>query len=79
MTVKMAAMTATQTKACARAIVAAGIRRFVAPTQITQARDEKWQAHFHYAREIFELANVEVEFASPLEAESQVRIAARRK
>lgn len=49
---------------CARAIVAAGISRLVVPKGGGNAkRDEKWQAHYHYADEIFGLAGVKVDFA----------------
>jgi dCMP deaminase len=51
---------------CARAIVAAGIRRLVVPPSIPDLqRDEKWNTHFHYAREIIALAGVEVSVIGP--------------
>ncbi|MBY3030981.1 hypothetical protein HF265_18055 [Rhizobium leguminosarum] len=47
---------------CARAIVAAGIRRLVVSTgdHDTQ-RDQKWRDHYLYARQIFKMGGVEVE------------------
>jgi dCMP deaminase len=51
---------------CARAIAAAGIRRLVVPPpEANPLRDEKWQSHFHYARQILGLSGVEVDFVAP--------------
>lgn len=51
---------------CARAIAAAGIRRLVVPApEANTQRDEKWQSHFDYARQIFVLSGVEVDFVDP--------------
>lgn len=48
---------------CARAIVAAGIRRLVVPEGGGNAkRDEKWHTHYHYAEAIFGLAGLKVDF-----------------
>jgi len=47
---------------CARAIAAAGIRRLVVPAP---QRDEKWQCHFHYARQILVLSGIEVDLVKP--------------
>jgi dCMP deaminase len=48
---------------CARAIVAAGISRLVIlePAQNPE-RDEKWLTHYRFAKKIFELGGVAVEF-----------------
>lgn len=56
---------------CARAIVAAGLRRLVVPRQGSpDARDEKWVLHHRYAREILEMARIEVAFVDPVEWEA---------
>ena len=50
---------------CARAIVGAGIERFVAPRLVEGLPDdEKWHAHFLYAHKIFELAGVQVDLVT---------------
>jgi deoxycytidylate deaminase len=51
---------------CARAIVAASVRRLVveAPGP-ANPRDEKWQAHHHYALQILELSGVAIDYAAP--------------
>lgn len=50
---------------CARAIVAAGISRFVVPEPPGDSdRNEKWLAHYHFAHQIFELGDVKVDFLS---------------
>jgi dCMP deaminase len=47
---------------CARAIVAAGIRRVVVSTgDHDPTRDEKWRDHYVYAHRIFHLGGVEVD------------------
>ncbi|WP_209599397.1 deaminase [Ruegeria sp. HKCCSP351] len=47
---------------CARAIASSGISRLVAAEPgVEGKRDEKWMEHYHFARRIFELANVSVE------------------
>lgn len=49
---------------CARAIVAAGISRLVVPAPGgNSARDRKWLDHYRYARKIFDLGGILVEFA----------------
>jgi dCMP deaminase len=49
---------------CARAIVAAGVRRFVSPNVSGETENnEKWLTHFTYARLIFGLARVTVNLA----------------
>jgi dCMP deaminase len=51
---------------CARAIVAAGIRRLVVPhPEANPQRDEKWQSHFQYAHQILDLSGVELDFIAP--------------
>ncbi len=48
---------------CARAIVETGITRLVVPAAAGHVeRDQKWQAHYHFARRIFALAGVKVDF-----------------
>jgi dCMP deaminase len=54
---------------CARAIVAAGIGRLVAPNFSGRAEDEKWQEHFKYAVEILRLGGVQLDFAHEKEQE----------
>ncbi len=50
---------------CARAIVAAGIKRVVIPEPgLHPERDEKWREHYHYAREIFLLSDVIIDHYS---------------
>lgn len=50
---------------CARAIVAAGISRLVVPEPGGNGtRDAKWQSHYRYASQIFDLAGIEVDFES---------------
>lgn len=47
---------------CARAIAAAGISRLVVPPpEANPLRDEKWQSHFQYARQIIELSGVQLD------------------
>lgn len=55
---------------CARAIVAAGIRRVVVSTgDHDPARDEKWRDHYVYAHRIFQMGGVEVDTqVAPLKA-----------
>jgi dCMP deaminase len=48
---------------CARAIVAAGIVRLIAPNFSGRAEDEKWQEHFKYTIEILRLGGVQLDFA----------------
>lgn len=51
---------------CARAISAAGIGRLVAALPEADAlRDEKWQQHFRYARQILELSGVQLDLVPP--------------
>ena len=51
---------------CARAIVAAGIERLVVPKPgIHPERDERWRSHYEYARKIFDLGGVQVDFYDP--------------
>jgi dCMP deaminase len=48
---------------CARAIVSAGISRLVVPEPGHEShRDKKWLEHYHYAKKIFELGGVTVDF-----------------
>ncbi len=48
---------------CARAIVAAGIKRLVVPSLGGDTeRDRKWKSHYLYANEIFRMAGVKVDF-----------------
>lgn len=56
---------------CARAIVAAGIKRLVVPAPHSNPeRDQKWSAQYHYAEDIFEMAGTRVDFALPNDAAS---------
>lgn len=51
---------------CARAIVAAGISRLVVPDSSRDSiRDRKWLDHYRFAKRIFELGGITVEFAQP--------------
>lgn len=52
---------------CARAIVAAGIKRLVVPTPNSEgSRDEKWRSHYEYSRRIFDLSGIHLDFVKPL-------------
>lgn len=50
---------------CARAIVAAGISRLVVPEPGHEThRDKKWLEHYRYAKRVFKLGGVTVDFNS---------------
>jgi len=54
---------------CARAIVAAGMRRLVVAAPVpTNPRDEKWRTHHHYALQILELSGVAIDYVVPKSA-----------
>lgn len=51
---------------CARAIVSAGIKRLIVSTaDQDRHRDEKWNDHYAYSREIFARGGVRVELLDP--------------
>ncbi len=57
---------------CARAIVAAGIRRVVTPRPgLNSSRDERWLEHYNYAQQIFSAAGTVLDFFDPEETLSK--------